>query len=399
MRKYKNAKVFTDDIEDYAWEQVIEISDQDFMKNSKIRIMPDCHGGTGCVVGFTANFLDKIVPNLVGVDIGCGIRCVEISDHDIDLEKLDDVVHKYVPSGFSVRSTKAENLNLVGNLDSLTISDCPINWNRINLSLGTLGGGNHFIELDKGKNSYYLVVHSGSRNLGVQVAKYHQSKAIEQCKNNKYELSKIINDLKSQKRFKEIESTIKNYKESHISPKNELCYVSGYDMNAYLNDMRIAQRFAYYNRKTMLDIIMDHMGWSELSSFDSIHNYIDLDHMIIRKGATPAYKGQKLIIPLNMRDGSIIGVGKGNEDWNYSAPHGAGRCMSRTQARNELSIDDYVNTMSGVYSTSVNPTTIDEAPMAYKPSQEIIDLVRDTIDIQEIIKPVYNFKANGKLEV
>jgi RNA-splicing ligase RtcB len=287
MKTYKNTKVFTDDIEESAWEQVKEVTDQEFMKDSKIRVMPDCHAGAGCVIGFTAEIKGKIVPNLVGVDIGCGMRCVKITEKNLDFAKLDDVIHKYVPSGFAVRSTEHDNLQYV-DLDKLTISDSPyVNWHRLHLSLGTLGGGNHFLEVDKSKNGdYFLVVHSGSRNLGVQVAKYHQDVAIKECNSHKNELSIIIDNLKAQGRFKEIESTIKEYRRAHSSPTNALCYVSGDSMKAYLNDMAITQKFAYYNRKTMLDVIMNKMGWTEVDSFDSIHNYVDIEHNIIRKGAT-----------------------------------------------------------------------------------------------------------------
>jgi RNA-splicing ligase RtcB len=395
MKIYKNTKVFTNDIEESAWQQVKEVSDQDFLKDSKIRIMPDCHSGAGCVIGFTATIKDKIVPNLVGVDVGCGMRCVKLAEHFIDYQKLDYVVHQYIPSGFNVRSTEHENIQKVPLFD-LNIFDAmnQINWHRIRLSLGTLGGGNHFIEVDRSEQgNYYLVIHSGSRNLGVQVAKYYQKLAIDECQRNQKQINSLIYFLKKNNQDQDIESRILEFKKSHIKPKKELCYVSSTSMRDYLHDMKIAQQFAYLNRKTMADVILKQMGWHETDRFDSVHNYIDLDAMIVRKGATAAYNGQRLIIPLNMRDGSIIAKGKGNTDWNCSAPHGAGRRMSRHQAKNTLSLDEFKSSMRGIYSTSISMQTIDEAPFAYKPSQEIIDLIGNTVKIDRIIKPVYNFKA------
>ena len=392
-------KIFTENIEETARKQINTLLEQSAFKDCKIRIMPDVHAGSGCVIGFTGNLGDKVIPNIVGVDIGCGMQTVELGDINIDFEKLDKVIHDNVPSGFNVHENPVVEFP---KLNELYCYDELRNKERIVCSIGTLGGGNHFIEVDIDEdNNKYLIIHSGSRNLGKQVANIYQELAIKTIRNVNIsqKQNKIIEEYKANGREKEISTAIKQlkreYKDYYDIPK-ELCYLENENREKYLHDMKICQEFAVMNRTWISNIILSAMGLNEVDRFETIHNYIDHDNNIVRKGAVSAYKGERLIIPINMRDGCIIGIGKGNQDWNYSAPHGAGRVMSRMEAKRSVSMDDFEKSMKGIYTTSVNQSTIDESPMAYKPMQEIIDCIGDTVEIERIIKPVYNFKASDE---
>lgn len=398
--KMENLKIFTSNIEQQALDQINLLLEQESFKNCKVRIMPDVHAGAGCVIGFTGNLGDKVIPNIVGVDIGCGMLCVELGDIDIDYEKLDKVIRQYIPNGMNVRDKVSHSFDLT-RLICYPFLKNKDNW--LNKSLGTLGGGNHFIEIDVDENNNkYLVIHTGSRNLGKQVAELYQNEAIGYCSYEKemhVEKQFMINSLKMQGREKEIEQALKDitekYKDKTKLPK-DLCYVEGNLREAYLHDMKICQEFAIENRKAIAGEILARMGWAlqVKDHFETIHNYISFEDNIVRKGAISAKKGEKLLIPMNMRDGCIIGIGKGNDDWNQSAPHGAGRIMSRMKAKETFSVDQFVESMNGIYTTSVSEDTLDEAPMVYKPMQEIIDCIGDTVEITNIIKPIYNFKAS-----
>lgn len=393
--KYNSTKVFTDNIEQTAVDQIIELCNQEFLKDSKVRIMPDCHAGAGCTIGTTMTIKDKVVPNLVGVDIGCGVGVVKISNKDIDFAKLDKVIRKYIPFGQEVRKSSHKNANqFESNLIKLKCFN-NINFNRAVLAIGTLGGGNHFIEMNKDLNdNLYLVVHTGSRYLGKQVAKYYQDLAYKSLLDKKLNKKEIIDKLKKEGREKEIERELNNIKTNDIKINKELAYVEGINFDNYINDMKITQKFSSLNRKTIIDIIVEKMNFDVVESFETIHNYIDIENMILRKGSISARLGEKLIIPINMADGSLICIGKGNEDWNYSAPHGAGRLMSRGKAKKLVTIDEFQERMKGIWSTSVTQNTIDESPMAYKNIEEIMANIEDTVEIVDIIKPLYNFKAN-----
>lgn len=391
-------KIFTDNIEDKAKEQINELLQQEPFKDCKVRIMPDVHAGKGCVIGFTANLGDKVIPNLVGVDIGCGMLCVNLGKEKIDLERFDNVVKQSIPSGRNIREHKIDELEDILNLYCYRELKEQRKFNR---ALGTLGGGNHFIELDKDdEGNVYLVIHTGSRNLGKQVAEYYQNLAIQLCSGKEEmlkEKERIIKEYKEQGRKEEIQGAIKElyqrYKDNTPDLPKDLCYLTGKYRDMYLHDMEICQRYASLNRKNIaLEILRKYMILAE-EQFETIHNYINFEDNIIRKGSIRANKGEKVIIPINMRDGSIIAIGKGNEDWNNSAPHGAGRIMSRLKAKELINLDEFKKSMEGIYSTSVTENTLDEAPFVYKPMQEIIDNIKDTVDIVKIIKPIYNFKA------
>lgn len=391
-------KIFTDNIEDKAKEQINELLQQEPFKDCKVRIMPDVHAGKGCVIGFTANLGDKVIPNLVGVDIGCGMLCVNLGKEKIDLERFDNVVKQSIPSGRNIREHKIDELDDILNLYCYRELKEQRKFNR---ALGTLGGGNHFIELDKDdEGNVYLVIHTGSRNLGKQVAEYYQNLAIQLCSGKEEmlkEKERIIIEYKEQGRKEEIQGAIKElyqrYKDNTPDLPKDLCYLTGKYRDMYLHDMEICQRYASLNRKNIaLEILRKYMILAE-EQFETIHNYINFEDNIIRKGSIRANKGEKVIIPINMRDGSIIAIGKGNEDWNNSAPHGAGRIMSRLKAKELINLDEFKKSMEGIYSTSVTENTLDEAPFVYKPMQEIIDNIKDTVDIVKIIKPIYNFKA------
>ena len=394
--KYNTCKVFTDNVDNATIGQLIALMNQSSVAGSQIRIMPDTHAGKGCVIGTTMTIGNKVIPNLVGVDIGCGMAVAELKETRIDLPKLDSVIRKKVPSGFSIRDKAHKFLRNV-DLEELYCYK-NINVDRAEKSLGTLGGGNHFIEIDISESGQlYLVVHTGSRNLGKQVAEYYQDLAWKSLKNgNKGELIKAkIDELKAAGRQSEIEAEIAKIQSTVESVPKELAYCEGELFDKYIHDMKITQEYAYWNREAILDTIVDEMHLHVVEQWQTIHNYIDTENMILRKGSVSAQAGEKLIIPMNMRDGSLICIGKGNPDWNYSAPHGAGRLMSRSEAKQSISMSEFNKTMSdaGIYSTSVNKSTIDESPMAYKPMQEIIDNIGDTVEIVNIIKPVYNFKA------
>jgi len=390
--KYNSAKIFTDNVEQSAISQIIELCCQEFTKDSKIRIMPDVHAGKGCTVGTTMTIQNKVVPNLVGVDGSCGMLCVELCDQSINFAKLDSIIRAMIPSGFNTRNDdKLYSEKEIG-LRGLRCFE-HINFERAKASIGTLGGGNHFIEVNQNsKGNYYLVIHSGSRNLGKQVAEYYQDVAVKSISNHNFDRNKIISDFMAAGKKNEIESALRNIPIVKVTKGLE--YLEGEGFDNYIHDMKIVQRYAYENRLAMARIIVNEMQIVPLMNFTTVHNYIDTKNMILRKGAVSAQKNEKLLIPMNMRDGSLICIGKGNEDWNNSAPHGAGRIMSRSKAKELVDIEEYKDSMKNVFTTSVGYGTIDEAPMAYKPMQEIIDNIGDTVDILEVIKPVYNFKAN-----
>lgn len=389
--KYNTAKIFTDNIDDGAIAQIKELCNQEFVENSIIRIMPDAHSGAGCTIGTTMTISDKIVPNLVGVDIGCGMETIKLKQRRLDLEKLDKIIYESIPSGFQIRKKQhkyAENIDF----DRLACKN-HVNLNRARLSIGTLGGGNHFIEVNKDKDdTLYLVVHSGSRHLGKQAAEYYQKLGYKELVDKYNQRLGIINELKQEGKEQEIQDEIEKLNNTKIN--KQLAYLEGENFNNYLNDMKIIQQYAVYNRKAIVDEIITRMGLEVQEQFTTIHNYIDLNSMILRKGAISAQKEEKVLIPINMRDGSLICIGKGNKDWNYSAPHGAGRLMSRRQAKETITLDEFKKSMKGIYSTTVNKSTLDECALAYKPIDEIINNIQDTVEIIDIIRPVYNFKAS-----
>ncbi len=401
----KDLKIFTNNIEDKAKEQINLLLEQEAFKNCKIRIMPDVHAGAGCVIGFTGNLGDKVIPNIVGVDIGCGMLCVELGNIELDLEKLDTIIHKFIPSGFEVHKERKIKFDKLQQLKCYReLKDTK----RLERSIGTLGGGNHFIEVDiDNDNNKYLVIHTGSRNLGKQVAEYYQELANQLCNYNlgeyKEKKQELIKEYKEQGKRQCIQSALEELKKEYQVSKNkipkDLAYLDGKYREDYLYDMKICQEFAILNRMSIAKTILCHL-WNRMEvdsrnwdSFETIHNYISFEDNIVRKGAISARKGEKVLIPMNMRDGCIIGIGKGNDDWNQSAPHGAGRIMSRMQAKKTFKIEEFKNSMKEIYTTSVNESTLDEAPMVYKPMQEIIDCIGDTVEIIKIIKPIYNFKA------
>ena len=396
----KNLKIFTNNIEDEAVKQIDLLLQQEHFKDCKVRIMPDVHAGKGCVIGFTADLGDKVIPNIVGVDIGCGMLCVELGNIDIDLEKFDNTVNEYIPAGRNIREVKLTDFEKIKDLYCLRELK---ETNKFNKAIGTLGGGNHFIELNvDDKNNKYLVIHTGSRNMGKQVADYYQNLAIELC-SGKEEMWKrkaeIITTYKEQGKKQEIQRALKElekeYKDNQPELPKELCYLIGEYREDYLHDMQICQEYASLNRKYIALEILNKYGIIAMNKFETIHNYICFEDNIVRKGAIRANKGERVIIPINMRDGSIIAIGKGNEDWNNSAPHGAGRIMSRMKAKETFKLDEFKKSMEGIYTTSVVEETIDEAPFVYKPMQEIIDNIKDTVEIEKIIKPIYNFKAKN----
>ena len=393
--KVNSAICYAKVVEQEAIDQIARMCDYDFTENSIIRIMPDVHAGKGCTIGTTMTVHGKAVPNIVGVDIGCGMYTINIGKGEIDFAKLDAAAH-FVPSGKNVWEGRQEKFDL----EALRCYRQLKNTKRLERSLGTLGGGNHFIEVDRASDgTNYLVIHTGSRNLGKQVAEIYQQLAIDLNKGMEDYFDRrdeIIRTYKEQGRRKEIQKALEEIsidkKETTIP--EDLCYLYGRFFEDYIHDIEICQQFATRNREKIAEILIDRAGLVAGEAFHTIHNYIDTDEMILRKGAIAAHKGEKVLIPINMRDGSILAVGKGNPDWNFSAPHGAGRLMSRKQAKEKLNMTEYQQTMSGIYTTSVNESTIDEAPMAYKSMDDIISVIDETVDIIEILKPVYNFKAN-----
>ncbi len=395
--KYNEAKVFTDVVDEVSISQVLLLLNQEFASGSRIRLMPDIHAGAGCTIGTTMTVTDKVVPNLVGVDIGCGMETVLVKEKHMELQKLDKLIYEKIPSGFNIREKTHRYFDEV-NLEDLYCYK-HINPDRAEKSLGTLGGGNHFIEANKDEEGkLYLVVHSGSRHLGLEVANYYQEEGYQALNGaSKQDIETLIAELKEHGREREIQKSIaelKNVKRTNI-PK-QLAYVEGDLFKQYIHDMKIVQEYAMLNRKAMMDEIVKGMKLHIVEQFTTIHNYIDTDSMVLRKGAVSARKGEKLLIPINMRDGSLICIGKGNEDWNQSAPHGAGRLMSRAAAKESFTVSEFKNQMSGIYTTSVNKDTLDECPMAYKGIEDIVDNIGDTAEIQKIIKPIYNFKAGGE---
>ena len=393
--KINTAICYASVIEEEAIEQIRRMCDYEFTAGSRIRIMPDVHAGKGCTIGTTMTITDKAVPNIVGVDIGCGMYTVSLGRTDINFERLDEAAH-FIPSGMNVWEGRQEHFDL----EQLRCYRDLKDTKRLERSLGTLGGGNHFIEIDESADGEkYLVIHSGSRNLGKQVAELYQKLAVDLSKGKEEYFKKrdeIIRTYKEKGKRKEIQAALKEIaweqKESLIP--EDLCFLYGSYLEDYLHDVEVCQRFARRNREKMAEILLERTGIAAGEAFHTIHNYIDTEEMILRKGAIAAHAGEKVLIPINMRDGSVLAVGKGNAEWNYSAPHGAGRIMSRKAAKDKLSLEEYRETMKGIYTTSVNEATLDEAPMAYKSLDDIIDVIRDSVDIIDVMKPVYNFKAS-----
>lgn len=394
--KFNTALCYTDNLEPSAYEQIEAVCNIEAFKESKLRIMPDVHAGVGCTIGTTMTIVDKVVPNMVGVDIGCGMYTVSLGNVDIDFEKFDEAAH-YIPCGREVWEGRTERFDLTRLRCYRSLKDAK----RLERSLGTLGGGNHFIEIDADENgTKYLIIHSGSRNLGLQVAKFYQNLAVElnRGKEEYFKLrDEIISEYKAQGRKSEIQPALiklsQEWEEKEPTLPADLCYLYDTFMEDYLHDVKICQEFASRNREKMAEILLDRTGLKSYESFETIHNYIDVDEMILRKGSVSAKKGEKLLIPINMRDGSLICIGKGNAEWNNSAPHGAGRLMSRTSAFEKLTMEEYKKQMEGIYTTCVNSATLDESPMAYKNMDEIVQNIEPTAEIIAHIKPIYNFKA------
>lgn len=393
--KVNTAVCYAKVVEDEAIEQIRRMCDYEFTEGSRIRIMPDVHAGKGCTIGTTMTVTDKAVPNIVGVDIGCGMYTVTLGKGDIDFEKLDEAAH-FVPSGMNVWEGRQERFDLTALRCYRSLRDTK----RLERSLGTLGGGNHFIEVDRAEDgTNYLVIHSGSRNLGKQVAEIYQQLAIDLNKGKEtyfQERDAIIREYKAAGRRKEIQAALEaiSWNRREATMPEDLCFLYGSYLEDYLFDVEICQTFTRRNREKIAEVLLDRTGMSGTDSFHTIHNYIDTEEMILRKGAIAAHEGEKVLIPINMRDGSVLAVGKGNPEWNYSAPHGAGRIMSRKKAKENLDMDDYKREMEGIYTTSVNEATLDEAPMAYKSLEDIIDVIKESVTVIDIMKPIYNFKAN-----
>lgn len=389
--KYNTAKIFTNLVENEAQKQIIDLCNMREFSGSKIRIMPDVHAGKGCTIGTTMTIKDSIVPNMVGVDIGCGMLWGKIETEHLDLYALHVAIEENVPSGFDVNKNAGKDLV---DLQYLRCYKHLKNVDRIYKSVGTLGGGNHFIEIDKSEkdNSMYLIIHSGSRNLGKQVAEYYQDLAVKELREkNSKEIQDLIMSLKSAHKEKEISERVKDVLEKQT--RSDCGILSGDSFYDYIHDMVLVQEFARINREEIMNEICK-SAFIEVPEFThTVHNYIDMDGMILRKGAVSAKEGERLLIPLNMRDGSLICVGKGNEDWNYSAPHGAGRLFSRSKAKELFSLDNFKESMKDVYSKTVSLSTIDECPMAYKPYGTILDKIDDTVSVVERIIPIFNYKG------
>lgn len=396
-----NYKNFAISYEPEVDEQVKTLSDSHIFDGETMRLMPDCHSGKGCVIGTVLTFSDKIIPNITGVDLGCRVSAFNIGNIDIDFEKLDNVIRNNVPSGHSIRNIEHDNSRSFNYENLKCWSDIQENEERFRKSMGTLGGGNHFIAIEVSKcGDKYLMVHCGSRNLGLQVANYYQNLGIEACHDRIQEIYNRYEDIIVEKRERGYYDAIQQLieirkKEVDAEPSNDLCYIEGEVMENYLHDVHMMREWSYLNHKTIAEEVCEHMGWKILDKISSIHNYIDVPHKIIRKGAIAAYEGQKCLIPLNMAEGTLICVGKGNEDYLYSAPHGAGRIMSRSQARKTVDMEDYKKSMDGIYSSCVCNATIDESPQAYKNSLDIVNAIGDTVDIIDHLHPIYNFKAKG----
>lgn len=398
---FSTAKVYTDVVEETALTQIKELCDQEFCKGSKVRIMPDVHAGAGCVIGFTANLGEMVIPNIVGVDIGCGMLTVELAKTDFDYQALDDVIREFVPSGKDVHDGRMVRYPQILELNCYReLKDAK----RFERSIGTLGGGNHFIEIDvddEGKK--YLVIHTGSRNLGKQVADHYQKLAFDilSGKDKLFDAQEaLVAEYKAAGRKSELQNAIielkKDFEAKGVDIPKDLCYLTGKYRDMYLHDMKICQEYATLNRKTIAVIILDKLlgkNLADFEHFETVHNYIDMESNIVRKGSVSAKMGEKLLIPINMRDGSLICIGKGNEDWNYSAPHGAGRLFSRMKAKERFTVEEFEASMDGIFTTSINSKTLDECPMAYKDMTDIVNNIVPTADIMKVIKPSYNFKA------
>lgn len=391
--KYNKAVVYTDELESGAIGQIITLLNQPESAESTIRIMPDAHQGAGSTIGTTMTIKDTVVPNLVGVDIGCGlsVAIVAIRPEDVSFDQVDAAIRRFIPSGFAVQ--QKNHYHPYGKKVPYRDIRSPFNLDRAKASIGTLGGGNHFIEINQVDDDHIaIVVHSGSRNLGKRIAEHYQERAYDELTSYFDSKKEIIDQLKKEGREGDIQDEFDALPKM-MTPK-ELAYVKGQAFKDYLNDMVIAQRYAELNRQAMLDTLIEKMNWIVEDRFSTIHNYIDVENMILRKGAISAQKEERVIIPMNMRDGSLIAFGKGNSDWNYSAPHGAGRLMSRSKAKSLVTLHEFQQTMKDVWSTSVKISTLDESPMAYKPMEDIVRHVQETVEIDRIIKPLYNFKAN-----
>ncbi len=395
--KVNTAICYANIIDEKAVEQIRRMCDFALTEGSRIRIMPDVHAGKGCTIGTTMTVTDKVCPNIVGVDIGCGMYTLKLGERDPDFARIDEACH-YIPSGMNIWEGRKERFDLTDLKCYRSLKDTK----RLERSLGTLGGGNHFIEVDKASDgSFYLVIHSGSRNLGKQVAELYQQFAIDlHMGKEKYfkKREEIIRTYKEEGRRNEIQNALMELKNSYETQNllipEDICWLYGSFLDDYLHDVEICQRFAKRSRELMAEILLERTGMTASEGFHTIHNYIDTDEMILRKGAIAAHAGEKVLIPINMRDGVVLAAGKGNPEWNYSAPHGAGRLMSRSKAKETLDMETYRESMKGIYTTSVTEDTIDEAPMAYKSLEDIIDVIKESVDIIDIMKPVFNFKAS-----
>ena len=393
--KINTAICYATVVEEEAIEQIRRMCDYEITQGSRIRIMPDVHAGKGCTIGTTMTITDKAVPNIVGVDIGCGMYTVNLGKGEIDFEKVDEAAH-FIPSGMNIWDGRQEKFDL----QELRCYRSLKNTKWLERSLGTLGGGNHFIEIDRANDgTNYLIIHTGSRNLGKQVAEIYQKLAVDLNKGIEtyfQQRDEIIRTYKEQGRRNEIQKALEeiSWNKREATMPEDLCFLYGQYFEDYMHDVEICQRFARRNREKIAEVILARTGMAAGEAFHTIHNYIDTKEMILRKGAIAAHAGEKVLIPINMRDGSVLAIGKGNPEWNYSAPHGAGRIMSRSKAKTELNLEEYKEAMAGVYTTSVNEATLDEAPMAYKSLKDIIDVIEESVDVIEVMKPIYNFKAN-----
>ncbi len=395
--KYNSAKIFTDVVDQASIAQVILLCSQEFAQGSRIRMMPDIHAGAGCTVGTTMTIRDKVVPNLVGVDIGCGMETVRLRERHLELQQLDKYIRQRIPSGFSIRDKAHRYMEKV----DLSALRCykSVDPLRAEKSLGTLGGGNHFIEVDRDEDGdLYLVIHSGSRHMGREVANFYQNEAYQRLNgSSRADAEALVAQLKAEGRDKEIQKALKALKGTkRTSVPKPLAYAQGELFDDYIHDMAIVQQFAALSRQAMVDELLRGLKLHAQDSFTTIHNYIDMEAMVLRKGAVSAKEGERLLIPINMRDGSLICVGKGNPDWNCSAPHGAGRLMSRADAKHSFTVSQFKKEMDGIYTTSVGKSTLDECPMAYKTMSDIVDNIGETARIEKIIRPVYNFKAGDE---
>lgn len=390
--RYASARVYASEVEQEAIDQIRAMCNQEFTSGSSIRIMPDVHAGKGCTIGTTMTISDKVVPNIVGVDIGCGMYTLRLEASNIDLARLDEAAHG-VPSGMHIWPGETERFPL----EELRCAGALKNMDRLKRSLGTLGGGNHFIEVDRAADgTLYLVIHTGSRNLGKQVAEHYQDMAIELAREGRYRAQArkaLIDRLKAEGRADSIQAELEALDGQRADVPTDLCWLYGDALSDYLHDVDICQRFAHRNRELIAQILLERTGLTGADGFHTIHNYIDTGEMILRKGAIAAHKGERVLIPLNMRDGSVLALGRGNPEWNFSAPHGAGRRLSRKNARSMLSMAEYKSAMQGIYTTCVATSTLDESPMAYKAQEDIIGAIRESVDVIDVIKPIYNFKA------